>query len=513
MKYVPPAVVILLSVITLFWRLDGTLLWRDEASTACWGREMVERRSLVPRVFDGERLIVQAADGHDFNDRFLPVMQGWLQFYVAALGILIGGAGTVAARLPFVLAGAMSLGVLYRVGRELFSGSLAPLAAPLLGALSIYFLTAARQARYYILVVLFTSCILLEFARYLKEPGRARSWGFYLRLGLYGVLVFHANYVSFGGLWLSLTVFALATRDRALIYRFLALSAAMAAPIGAQFLLVHSEFVAGSAAARAAPWQDYLQVFSWHGVEMFRLIPLAGVIPAAWYVFLRRRQPRNPISAMALLAALIVVVSATSTILAAKTGAVPRYYFQVVPAVLLLTAILTERLAALAGRAWAAPFFLFALLWPNLNLYLDWSLHVVQRQLTRDVTANEPLVDFLRRNVKQDETVAFYRNVQGMMVYFNLPSLRWRALLDSDAPRNQRLRGTLPDSMFDDYAGVDWYVVWDNYDKMPRKLTADHQLVWQYTYTNPKSWWDRRWPDWKQSYRVYRRPSVSGARK
>src|SRR6185295_18566610 len=82
-----------LAAFTLWWRIDGTVLWRDEATTACWAREMVERREFVPRVFNGERLIVQAPDGHDFTDTLLPAMQGWLQFYVTALGFWLGGVG------------------------------------------------------------------------------------------------------------------------------------------------------------------------------------------------------------------------------------------------------------------------------------------------------------------------------------------------------------------------------------------------------------------------------------
>ena len=91
MKYLPHAAVLLLCAGAMFWRLDGTVLWRDEASTANWARAMVEQRSPVPRVYYGDRLMAQAADGHDFNDRFLPVMQGWLQFYVAALGFALLG--------------------------------------------------------------------------------------------------------------------------------------------------------------------------------------------------------------------------------------------------------------------------------------------------------------------------------------------------------------------------------------------------------------------------------------
>ena len=328
-------------------------------------------------------------------------------------------------------------------------------------------------------------------------------------MGIYGLLVYLANYVSFGGLWLSLIVFVLFTRDHALIRRFLLLSASLALLLIGQFLMVHSEFVAGSPAARLAAWQDYLEVFQYHGEEMFRMIPLAVMVPAAWYVFARRRGQWTGVAAMATLATTIVLVSVASTVLVASTGALPRYYFQILPGLLLLTGILAERLRTLAGRGWAGLFFLFALVWPNLNFYHGWSEHAVERQLTRDTTSNEPIVEFLRRNVKPNENVAFYRNVQGMMAYFNLPWLRWTALLDSDEPRNRKRRGLLPDYVFDDYDGVDWYVVWDNRGKMPRKLTSDYRLVWEYAYTDPKSWWDRDLPNRVLSYRVYRRASLT----
>ena len=398
MRFLPHLAIILLSSFTLLWRIDATLLWRDEASTASWAREMIAQRSLVPRVFNGERLIVQAADGHDFDDRFLPVMQGWLQFYVAALGLLVGGVGTVSARLPFVLAGAASLWVLYRAGRQLFGPTRAALGAPLLGAVSIYFLTAARQARYYVLVVLLTSLVLLEFCRYFRDPERARSPGFYARLGAYGVLVYLANYMSFAGLWASLWAFALVRRDGALLRRFAALTALLGVILAAHFFAVHAGFVANSPATMTISWANWRAVTEYHWSEMWRMIPLLGIVPAAWWVFGRRRQ-RGPAAEMALLCSLVVVVSVAVTVAVARTGAISRYYFQVVPALLLLAAILAERLAALAGRAWAAAFFLFAAVWPNLNFYHGWSVHAAERQLTRDTAEDAPIVEFLRRNV------------------------------------------------------------------------------------------------------------------
>ncbi len=489
-----------IAAFTLFWRLDGTILWRDEATTGCWAREMVERGELVPKVFNGERLIVQAPDGHDFDDRFYPAMQGWLQFYVAALSFLIGGVGVVQARLPFVLAGAAALWFLYRLGRELFADPRAALSLPLLAATSIYFLTAARQARYYILVVLFTVLILLEFVRYLKDPGRARTWGFYFRLGAYGVLTYLANYVSFGGLWVSLTVFVLLTRDHALIRRFLALSALLALPLTLEFWWFHAAFARTSAAAQPVTLPLWLSLLRYHWTELFRMWPLAAVAPAAVYVF--RREPSRP----ALLCAVVIFVSIAVTLAVARLGAIHRYYFQVVPASLVFIGIAGERLWARAGRAWGLAYFVFVLIWPNLNFYTGWTEQAVERQLVRDTTCNEPIVNFLRSHVKPEETVAFHRNVQGMMAYFHLPWLKWVCLLDSNEPRNRARRKLLPDYVFDDWEGADWYVIWDDRGIPAKKLTDRYQLVWEYKYANPKSLWDWDMPARVLGYKVYRRP-------
>ena len=161
---------LLLGTFLLFWRLDGALLWRDECSTANWARLMVEQGYWAPRVFDGSQLIVQAADGHDFNSELTPAMQSWLQFYVAAAAFKLFGASTWTARLPFALVGAICLFVLYRLGLVLFGSGLRPFLMPYLGLLSIYFLSAARQSRYYVLVVLAAS--LLFFGSLPLSSGR-----------------------------------------------------------------------------------------------------------------------------------------------------------------------------------------------------------------------------------------------------------------------------------------------------------------------------------------------------
>ena len=199
MRNVLAVLLVLLSAFLLFWRLDGVPLWRDETTTANWGRLMAESGVWIPRVFDGEQLIVQAADGHDVNSHLLPAMQSWLQFYVSAVGFKLLGVSTWSARAPFALLGAATLFVLYRVGVVLFGGGVRPLMLPSIGLLSIYFLYAARSSRYYVLILLAAALLLLEMCRYLREPERAASRAFYLRLGVYGAMLYLSNYVAFAG--------------------------------------------------------------------------------------------------------------------------------------------------------------------------------------------------------------------------------------------------------------------------------------------------------------------------
>jgi len=154
---------VVVSAVLLFWRLDGALLWRDEATTANWARLMAESGSWLPHVFDGRQLIVQSDDGHDASSKLLPAMQSWLQFYVSAAFFGVLGVSEFSARLPYAIFGAIALGLLYRAGILLFGPGVRPLMLPALAVTSVHFLNAARQSRYYAIVVAAACWLLLEF--------------------------------------------------------------------------------------------------------------------------------------------------------------------------------------------------------------------------------------------------------------------------------------------------------------------------------------------------------------
>ena len=557
------ALIVASTLFLLFWRLDNVKLFRDEATTANWGRLMAENGTWLPWTTDGDQLVVQAADGHDVNSKMLPAMHSYLQFYVAAASFKLLGTSTFAARLPFVLCGAAALWLLYRLGVLLFGTGLRPFMLPFLGLLSINFLDASRVCRYYVLVYLIAAWLLLEFCRYLKNPALAGERGFYLRLGVAGVLLYEANYISFGGMWGALGLFVLLVGDRRLLRGFFTLSAGLGVILGIEFWMLHSDF-----AARWPPESNrtiieiYERALFSRGRDFWKTVPLLFLLPAAFYAAWRsgqtlsrpikaamglsllfalspllilftrreladlppafwilaalwitvpgtlfvlwRRSRRGVFAQAALLGGLVLLVSPLFTAAVGKDEARQRHYYQIIPAAVLLGGLATSALSGAGRRVPAAVLFGGLLIWPNLTFPVQGG-RVVARQLQDDDSVNGPLIDFLRENVRPHEKVAFYRNVKGMAIFFHLPDLNWVALLNSDVPHNRQFRGRLPDDQFDDYPDVDWYVVWSARGKRPKGLTPRHRLVWEHSYIRRKEWWNRVRPDRLEKYEVYYR--------
>jgi 4-amino-4-deoxy-L-arabinose transferase-like glycosyltransferase len=568
MQRVLAALLLVFSAVALFWRLDGDHLWRDEGTTAVWARLMAESGDWIPWVYDREKqqLLVQAADGHDVNSKLLPAMQGYLQFYVAGLSFWIFGANEWSARLPFALIGALTLFVLYRLGRAMFGQSAWALAPPAMASTSIFFLHAARQCRYYPIVVLGASWLLLEAYRYLQEPERAGRRSFYVRLGAVGFLICFSNYVSFVASWAALGIFVLMMRDFKLIRGFLTLSALMAVPVLCEFLWLHAEFAATFPPPLDQPWYEIYQAALvrrmkdyWRALPIVLLLPAAlalcrregclsglarpvavaaalmpllGLVfvandfaalstPAFWafaalclsmpLVFLlcwaKLRSP-GPWARIALLGGLLMVVSPLLTIAAAKDKTSTRHYYQILPGAVVVCSLAA---AALAREYKAAGVAVLAgmIVWPNLDYMMGGTDEVVQRQYLLNRTYNGPLIEYFREYLRPGDRVAFLRNVKGMPLYFYFPDMRWVGLLDSSAPHNQQFRGRIPGDQFDDAADADWYVFWDPRGEAAKGFSEErYEKVWEYTHEGLLGFWDWGATPGSRHYEVWKRKTV-----
>ena len=534
----------------LFWRLDGVPLWRDEATTAVWARLMAESGDLLPYVYDRrkEQLLVQAEDGHDVNAYLLPAMQSYLQFYVAAASFATFGVSEWTARAPFALFGALTLFVLYRLGRSVFGAGVWAMAPPALAITSIAFLSTVRQCRYYALVVFGASWLLLEVYRYLERPERAGNWTFYLRLAAPGIWIYFANYLSFLGCWASLGLFVLMNKDVRLIRGFLILCIVMMIPLAAEFFALHAKFAANWPPAAPQPLAEVYQTALamrmrdlWRALPMVFLLPvglllcrrrralpdwakpvamaaaalpLAGFVtsayhfvalpaPAFWavaavcavcpvvfFVCWQALPNPGPQARLALLAGLVLAFSPLIVVALGKQRGFVRHYYQVLPAGIVLSALAAERLARQNRAAGLAALAGMAI-WPNVDLMTGGADEVVQRQFVLDRSYNGPLLDFLRDHLRPGDRVAFLRNVKGMAMYFYFPDMRWVGLLDASAPHNQQFRGRIPDDQFDADAGADWYVFWEPQGMTARAFSRDrYELVWEYSHDVLFGPWD-----------------------
>ncbi|MFH0962844.1 MAG: glycosyltransferase family 39 protein [Planctomycetota bacterium] len=193
--HLPGVLVCVAAAVILFANLGVVVFWGDEAETAILARNALH--SGLPRAWDGRNLVESLGIG--FNDRLVWNQQPWLSIYLAAGSFALFGEDTTAGRIPFALAGLLTViltGVL--VHKETRSRPQALLAMGLLTA-NVQFLLFARQCRYYALLPLGVVLLLLAWRKIEEFPGA-------VLFGLAAAFLFHANYLAvvptLGAFWI-----------------------------------------------------------------------------------------------------------------------------------------------------------------------------------------------------------------------------------------------------------------------------------------------------------------------
>src|SRR6185503_10682697 len=193
--WVPPAAIACAAAVLLFWNLTDTYLWQDEANTAVLAVRLMEYgkplaydgrnlltddnfaaqdpRTVDERARDPEKAVEDCLRGGTMTRDHTWTYHPWGQFVVAGLSIAMLGQTTLAARLPFALAGLATVLALYWLAyRFLRSSLIATLACALL-TLNVYWLLHSRQARYYSLSSLGLVLTLIAYASW----QRGARWG------------------------------------------------------------------------------------------------------------------------------------------------------------------------------------------------------------------------------------------------------------------------------------------------------------------------------------------------
>jgi 4-amino-4-deoxy-L-arabinose transferase-like glycosyltransferase len=497
-----PGLLILLVLLVFLWRLDGTKLWRDEATTACWAREILQSNHL-PNVWNGRVLMVQAADGHDFNEHYLPAMQGWLQFYVTAIFFKLFGISTFTARLPFALLGIFGLWGFFRIGKMVFRDSRYGYWGILIASLTFAYIFYIRQCRYYAPALFFIIFMFQEIIHYLHQREYGANRLFYIKMGIYGILLYLSNYLTFATFWGALFMGLLFTAEKKVIVRFVILSVLLGVILSIEFYLMHWHFVSHAVGGQSLQIPDYLKILQKNLVHVNRILPFYVMLPLGVVIYFKEFRQHRELRHTLILVVCVIFFSYLLTAILAGESMFVRYYIQIIPATIILFLLYFHQLQTRWHPALAVLLLLAGLAWHNLSIFTDLNESVVQRQFLKQDHENGLLIDFLQKNCKPGEKVAFYRNVKGMAIFFYCPDLLWVGQLESQHPGNQKYRGKLPDYVFDDTPDVDWYILWDK-RKFDMRKVAGYDLRWEYRFNRFKNWWKSR--SQTLTYEVYKRP-------
>jgi hypothetical protein len=234
----PPLVPLALTALgaaLLLWNLGRPALWQDEAETALRAESILE--SGLPRMTLGGTLVTAQPSlaGHEGNAEGIWTWNTWLPAYFAAASFAVLGRTAFAARLPFALAGILTLWLAWGLFDDGERDELAdrraraPEAALALLALSPAFLLFCRQSRYYALVALGTVLVLRSWRRLLEK----KPWGA-LATALSLQFLLHASFAFFAAACLALALDAALRLDEcpraARFWNAAFLTAALAAP-------------------------------------------------------------------------------------------------------------------------------------------------------------------------------------------------------------------------------------------------------------------------------------------
>ncbi|MCX6729960.1 MAG: hypothetical protein NT058_00445 [Candidatus Portnoybacteria bacterium] len=196
-------IIVAVFAVSLFKNIAYPLLWNDEASTAMFGKRVLQYG--YPKVHDDKNSLYLWSDqNHDIGTRSngdVYIAEGWTQYYLAALGDSLANKSddvyvkTAMLRIPFAVAGflgiiifGLTIGLFFNKNRKW-----ALIAFFIFELFSISLILHLREVRYYSLVILFASIIFNVYIRHVIL--KTLKYKHYLWvISLLVVLLFHTHY-------------------------------------------------------------------------------------------------------------------------------------------------------------------------------------------------------------------------------------------------------------------------------------------------------------------------------
>jgi hypothetical protein len=166
--------------------LGRDYLWADEGDTAVFAGNITKYG--LPKAWDGITF-VDSDKGARLNHDLVMVTSPWLQYYVAAASLFVFGKNTFSARLPFAVAGWLTVLLAYRLVLQTTANRWAAFCGAVLLIGSVQFVIYCRQCRYYALSILLTILLISIFLK-------MKSTRHCVLFALVAILLFHAHPIS-----------------------------------------------------------------------------------------------------------------------------------------------------------------------------------------------------------------------------------------------------------------------------------------------------------------------------
>jgi len=173
--------VAILGLALVLSNLGKDYLWADEGDTAVLAANII--KGGVPKAWDGVTFL-DSDKGARLNHDLVMVTSPWLQYYVTGASFVIFGKHAFSARLPFAIAGWLTVLVAYRLILQSTASHWAGFCTASILVSSVQFLLYCRQCRYYALSMLLALLLLWIVVRALWDE-----------IGPMVRLIFHRNRV------------------------------------------------------------------------------------------------------------------------------------------------------------------------------------------------------------------------------------------------------------------------------------------------------------------------------
>lgn len=182
-RHWPFAILAAAALALLLINLGGEYFWEDEGDTAVFASNVLKFG--VPTAWDGVTFS-DSDRGDRIDSNLLMVSIPWLQYYVVAGSFRVFGENTFAGRLPFALAGWVTVLAVYAIVWSITKNRWSAFAAATVLILSVQFLLYSRQCRYYSVSMLLSCALFWLFLR-------LQSWSRAVLFALTAILLFYTH--------------------------------------------------------------------------------------------------------------------------------------------------------------------------------------------------------------------------------------------------------------------------------------------------------------------------------